>query len=132
MSFATDFLSLRTEIVNRAVEIICPSLGAFLAFAGLRKLLTKWTEGETTYRNNGFSMAEYRNTAILEVIGSVGLFFPRTRFAGVAVLISMIAFIEIRTKRSAPRPPLYLVIPARITQVLLVGLALVLRPRFGE
>jgi hypothetical protein len=125
-----EYLSPKAETVNQAVQIICPSLGAFLAFAGLKKLLTKWDEAEATFRNNGFSTAEYRNTAILEVIGSLGLFFPHTRFAGVAILISMIAFIEIRSKRSAPRPPLYFEIPARITQALLVGLAWVLRPMF--
>jgi hypothetical protein len=132
MPAALDSLFLSPETVNHAVQVICHSLGTFLAFAGLKKLLTRWTEAETTYRSNGFSTAEYRNTAILEIIGSAALFFPRTRFAGVAVLILMIAFIEIRSKRTAPRPPLYFEIPARITQVLLVGLAWVLRPRFGE
>jgi hypothetical protein len=131
MSSVTDFLSLKTETINHVVQIICPSLGAFLAFAGLKKLFTKWDEAEATYRNNGFSTTEYYNTAILEVIGSLGLFFPHTRFAGVAILISMIAFIELRSNRSAPRAPLYFRIPARVTQVLLVGLAWVLRPRFG-
>ncbi len=131
MSSATDFFSLETETVNRTVQIICPTLGTFLAFAGFKKLLTKWDEAEAIYQNNGFSTAVYRNTAILEVIGGLGLFFPHMRFPGLVILISMIAFLEIRTKRSAPRPPLQFLIPARIMQAVLVGLAWVLRPRFG-
>jgi hypothetical protein len=108
-----------------------PISRVFLTFAGLRKLFTEWEVAEATYRNNGFSTAAYYNIAILEVVGSLGLFFPRTRFGGVVILISMIAFIEIRSKRSAPKAPLYLRIPARITQLLLVLLAWELRPKYG-
>jgi hypothetical protein len=132
MSSTLNFLSPQQETINRAVSIICPSLGACLAFAGLKKLLTNWEAGWAVYRNNGFSVAEYQNTAIVEVIGALGLIYPPTRFAGVATLISMIAWIEVRTKRDRQKPksPLYLRIPAWGTQVLLVGLAWVLRPRF--
>lgn len=126
-------MSVETEAINRAVQIISPLLGAFLGFAGLKKLLTKWDVAETQFRNNGFSTREYHNTAIIEVVGSVGLFFPRTRFVGVVALLAMIAYLEIFSNRSASKSsPLYLRVPARITQVLLLGLAWVVRPRgFG-
>jgi hypothetical protein len=61
----------------------------FIAFAVLKKLLTKWEAGKAAYRNNGFSTAVYQNTAIVEV-GAVELIFP-TRFADTLNLISMIA-----------------------------------------
>jgi hypothetical protein len=94
MSSDTNFLSLKTETINYALQIVCPSLGAFLAFAGLKKLFTKWDAAEATSRNNGFSTAEYYNIAILEVFSSLGLFFPRTRFVGVVILLSMIATLK--------------------------------------
>jgi hypothetical protein len=76
MSSATSFLSPNTTTLNSLIRIICPNLGFFLTFAGLKKLLTKWEAGEAVYLNNSFSTAEYRNLPIAELIGAPGLFFP--------------------------------------------------------
>lgn len=129
------FFPSQDDITHYAHFISLP-LGAFLAYAGLKKLFTKWETGWAVYRNNGFTIAEYRNTAIIEVISSLGLLFSPTRLAGVVTLIPMIAWIEVETKRRKmedmvkAESPLYLRIPARITQVLLVGLAWALWPRY--
>jgi len=125
MSFALP--AIDTLTVTHYAHAVAPALGAFLAVAGLIKRFTKWEAGWAVYRNNGFSRVEYHNTAVIEVVGAVGLIFRPTRFAGVITLILMIAWIEtqtkLREKRDVVKPkfPLSLQIPARITQVLLVG-----------
>jgi hypothetical protein len=122
------------ERITRYAHLISSPLGALLAFAGVKKLLTKWEAGWAVYRNNGFSPAEYRNTAIIEVIGALELAYPRTRFGGVITLISMIAWIEVETMRRKkggalkPKSPFYLNIPARVTEALLVVMAWALWP----
>jgi hypothetical protein len=134
-SLALQFPS--QESLIHYAHLVGPPLGFFLAYAGFKKLLTKWEAGWAVYRNNGFSPAEYRNTAIIEVIGALGLIFRPTRFVGVVTLIAVIAWIEVETKRRRrddrvnPKSPLYLRIPARTTQVLLVGLAWAFWPSFG-
>jgi hypothetical protein len=74
-------------------------LGLFLAFAGFRKLHTNWEAGWAVYRGNGFSPAEYRNTAVIEVIGGLGTVFSRMKSFGAVILISMIAWVEMGMKR---------------------------------
>jgi hypothetical protein len=74
-------------------------LGLFLAFSGFRKHLTNWEAGWAVYRGNDFSPAEYRNTAVIEVIGGLGMVFPRTKSFGAVILISMIVLVEIEMKR---------------------------------
>jgi hypothetical protein len=134
MSSFLPFLPINPTTAIHYAHTISPALGLFLAYAGLKKLLTNWEVGWSVYRNNGFSPAEYRNTAIIEVIGALGLVFRPKRFAGVVTLIGMIAWIEVETKRREkkdvvkPRSPLYLRIPARGTQVLLLGLVWALWP----
>ena len=137
MFSTSPFPSIDLSTTTHYAHLISPYLGSFLAFAGSRKLLTNWEAGWAVYRGNGFSPAEYRNTAVIEVIGGLGMVFPRTRFSGVVTLISMIAWIEVETwrrkgDRATPKSPLYLRIPARVTQLLLLGLAWALQPRFGE
>lgn len=64
--------------------------------------------------------------------------FPWTRFAAVVTLVAMIAWIEVEGRRRMmgdrmkPKSPLYLRIPARATQMLLVSLAWVLCPFIGD
>ncbi|KAE9377424.1 hypothetical protein N431DRAFT_451625 [Stipitochalara longipes BDJ] len=134
MSFVFSFLPIDPSAATQYAHAISPPLGAFLAFAGLKKLLTNWGAGWAVYRSNGFSPAEYRNTAIIEVVGALGLVFRSTRFSGLVTLILMIAWIEMETKRREkgdvvkPKSPLHLRIPARITQVLLAGLLWALWP----
>ena len=45
------------------------------------------------------------------------------------VLIAMTVWIEVRTKRGPKRAPLYLRVPARVTEVLLVCLSCILWPK---
>jgi hypothetical protein len=136
MTSSPNLLFPSKESLTSYAHLISPTLGLFLAFAGLKKLLTKWETGWAVYRNNGFSPAEYRNTAIIEVIGALGLIFRPVKFAGVVTLIGMIAWIEVETMRRRgdrvkPKSSLYLRIPARVTQLLLVGLAWAFWPSFG-
>lgn len=138
MSSVSSFHSIDGSTATYYANLVAPPLGAFLAFAGFRKLLTNWETGWAVYRNNGFSPSEYRNTAVVEVIGDLGMVFPRTRFAGVVALISMITWLEVETMRRKtadivkPNSPLYLRIPARVTQLLLVGFAWALWPTLGK
>jgi hypothetical protein len=75
MSSAINFYNLvslgsdEPEATTDYVHSILLYLGAFLAFSGLRKLLTRWEAGEVFYQNNGVSTSEYRNTAIIKVVG---------------------------------------------------------------
>jgi hypothetical protein len=137
MSSSPNHLFPSQESFTHYAHIVSPPLGLFLAFAGFKKLLTKWETGWAVYRSNGFSPAEYRNTAIIEVVGALGLIFHRTRFAGAVTLIAMIAWIEMETKkregvdRVKLKSPLYLRIPVRVTQVLLLGLTWAFSPSFG-
>jgi hypothetical protein len=136
MSVSSKFLFPSPDDITHYAHFLSPPLGAFLAYASLRKLLTRWEIGWAIYRNNGFTVAEYRNTAIIEVISALGLLFPLTRLSGVITLIAMIIWIRVETKRRSrgdsvkAKSPLYLRIPARITEALLVGLAWALWPRF--
>ena len=136
---ATNLLkmaSITRESLVHYAHLIAPPPGFFLAFAGCRKLLTEWEAGWAVYCNNGFSPAEYRNTAIIELIGSLGMMFRQTRFPGLVTTISMIVWIELETwrrrkgGRERVKSPLYLRIPAGGMQVLLAGLAWALFPSF--
>jgi hypothetical protein len=105
------------------------TIGPFMALAGTLKLIG-WKAGHEQYQRAGHSDAVYYNTAVIEVIGSVMLFPEQTRFAGVAVLLAMIVFLESSKPNRGKKmdTPWYFWVPAGVMTSGLVVLGWVARP----
>jgi hypothetical protein len=105
------------------------TIGPFMALAGTLKLIG-WKAGHEQYQRAGHSDAVYYNTAVIEVIGSVMLLPEQTRFAGVAVLLGMIVFLESSKPNRGKKmdTPWYFWVPAGVMTSGLVVLGWVARP----